>query len=511
MLRTIHDPERGAGIVEYAALIVLVASMVAMLANAGIAQAIGSGVRSGVDQVFDEPDFPADGGTASDAPAAAAPLPQASVGPDGEVTYSGGSGPAGDDPGFRIVPASDGPLLNDALPDIRDDEEEEGAWDVFLDRLGRGGGAFGTSVLNDLEGIVDAFTTNPLDSFKGLIDTIANDPVGLLFSDELRDAWNNKDWSAIIGHGLWEVGTWAIPGAGLAVRILKMLGKGPGAPRAPDGPGSEGQAPGSGEGGSGRSDSDSDGGRRDENGVSCPGGSNSFVPATLVLMADGSTKPIELVEVGHEVLATDPLTGQSGPRAVTHLIEGAGAKTLVDITVTDVDGHVATITATDAHPFWVPDLAQWIDAVDLEPGSWLRTSTGTWVQASAVEVRTVVDQQVYNLTVAGLHTYYIAVGGVDILVHNDGCGEWAADFESLPQGRQSSVRMVNTGEELRIKFDQWTEGAERIESPSSKVPDVYMLPDGTRIQWRTASRSGGETIDIFLPDRTRLKVHVENE
>ncbi|BCB79618.1 hypothetical protein Pflav_060280 [Phytohabitans flavus] len=44
---------------------------------------------------------------------------------------------------------------------------------------------------------------------------------------------------------------------------------------------------------------------------------NSFAPGTHVLMADGSTKPIEDVEVGEEVVATDPITGRTEAKAVT--------------------------------------------------------------------------------------------------------------------------------------------------------------------------------------------------
>jgi RHS repeat-associated protein len=47
----------------------------------------------------------------------------------------------------------------------------------------------------------------------------------------------------------------------------------------------------------------------------------SFVGETLVLLADGTTKPISQVEVGDEVLATDPETGLQGPRMVTAVFE----------------------------------------------------------------------------------------------------------------------------------------------------------------------------------------------
>src|SRR5690606_40071125 len=54
------------------------------------------------------------------------------------------------------------------------------------------------------------------------------------------------------------------------------------------------------------------------------------------------------------------------------------------------DGLVGT---TDAHSFWAPELARWVDAVDLEPGTWLRTSAGTWAQVSAVTVRTARSEE----------------------------------------------------------------------------------------------------------------------
>ena len=64
-----------------------------------------------------------------------------------------------------------------------------------------------------------------------------------------------------------------------------------------------------------------------------PCNSNSFSADTHVLMADGSTKPIEQVEVGDIVLATDPATGLTEPKQVIATIIGEGDKDLVRITV----------------------------------------------------------------------------------------------------------------------------------------------------------------------------------
>ncbi|WP_030229402.1 Hint domain-containing protein, partial [Actinoalloteichus caeruleus] len=47
---------------------------------------------------------------------------------------------------------------------------------------------------------------------------------------------------------------------------------------------------------------------------------NSFVPGTLVLLADGTHTPIEDIQLGDEVLASDPDTGEIGPQRVVATI-----------------------------------------------------------------------------------------------------------------------------------------------------------------------------------------------
>ena len=121
------------------------------------------------------------------------------------------------------------------------------------------------------------------------------------------------------------------------------------------------------------------------------------------------------------MIATDPATGFTAPRPVTTLITGEGTKRLVDITV-DLDGPrgdaTDQITATDEHPFWVPDLKKWVPAGQLQPGAWLQTSAGTYVQITAVAHRTSTTA-VYNLTVDDLHTYHVVAGDRAVLVHNE--------------------------------------------------------------------------------------------
>ncbi|MFD7258420.1 polymorphic toxin-type HINT domain-containing protein [Streptomyces sp. NPDC059874] len=175
-------------------------------------------------------------------------------------------------------------------------------------------------------------------------------------------------------------------------------------------------------------------------GTSCV--TNSFTPDTPVLMADGTTKAIKELEVGDQVLATDPETGETAPKDVAATITGEGSKNLAEVTIdTDGDAGSATaeVTATDGHPFWVPELGQWLDATNLEPGNWLQTGAGTRVQVTAVK-RWTQQAKVHNLTVDDIHTYYVLAGATPVLVHNCGWSE-LADYrarEGMPARGGSS-------------------------------------------------------------------------
>jgi len=80
------------------------------------------------------------------------------------------------------------------------------------------------------------------------------------------------------------------------------------------------------------------------------------------------------------------------------------------------------VIATDEHPCWVGgDLNAWVNAKDLKPGMWLRTSAGTYVQVTAIKSWTASDQRVHNLTVADHHTYYVLAAGTPVLTHNANC------------------------------------------------------------------------------------------
>jgi RHS repeat-associated protein len=207
--------------------------------------------------------------------------------------------------------------------------------------------------------------------------------------------------------------------------------------------GSGGSGGGSGGSGGGGSGGSGGGGGGTHSPTGSAGSScHSFLPGTKVLLADGSTKPIEDVDTGDLVLATDPETGETVARTAVAAITTEYDKDFTVLTITTDDGP-ERLVATDTHPFWVPESDAWIDAGDLLPGQWLRTSSGTHVQISAI-TRYTQQQRTHDLTVAELHTYYVLAGATPVLVHNCGNGvvsnskpddlsfeQMAADFDGV--------------------------------------------------------------------------------
>ncbi|MFE3688053.1 polymorphic toxin-type HINT domain-containing protein [Streptomyces sp. NPDC059095] len=201
---------------------------------------------------------------------------------------------------------------------------------------------------------------------------------------------------------------------------------------------------------------------------------NSFTADTPVLMADGTRKPIKDVRIGDKVAATDPETGEAGPRTVTALIQGSGDKQLIDITTTGTDGKTGHVTATDGHPFWAPALRKWLTAAELKAGQWLQTSSGTWTQVSATHHHTQTTT-VYNLTVGDLHTYYVVAGATPVLVHN--CPRAANDPADVPDlfdpnsgGYNPPILGSPTRGQTRRASEEVADGAKTRASSMSGAP-----------------------------------------
>jgi hypothetical protein len=78
-----------------------------------------------------------------------------------------------------------------------------------------------------------------------------------------------------------------------------------------------------------------------------------------------------------------------------------------------------TLTTTYHHPFYDRTRATFVDAQDLRVGDELQTPDGGTTTVTALRLYHATEVT-YDLTIDGLHTYYVVAGDTPVLVHN--CG-----------------------------------------------------------------------------------------
>jgi RHS repeat-associated protein len=163
---------------------------------------------------------------------------------------------------------------------------------------------------------------------------------------------------------------------------------------------------------------------------------NSFSAGTLVLMADGTRKPIEQLKAGDRVMAEDPQAGVEKGEAIERVIVGQGPKHLYDVRVAG-----GTIEATYNHPFWVVEEQAFEWAQDLRPGEHLVLADG---RAASVTAVTHHDQitTVYNLSITEIHTFF--VGSSPVLVHNSCVPDGGGNVSQL-LGQMRGVARLKAG------------------------------------------------------------------
>jgi hypothetical protein len=152
-----------------------------------------------------------------------------------------------------------------------------------------------------------------------------------------------------------------------------------------------------------------------------PVGDLSFSADTLVLLASGKSVPISQVKLGDKVLTTNTKTGSTQAEAVMAVMVHRDSD-LFDLKITD-RGKTTVIRTTTNHPFWVPAVGgrpgQWVTAVDLKPGTRLRTPSGS---NTAIAVVGWIPKQregwMWDLTVPGDHDFYVKTTAGSVLVHN---------------------------------------------------------------------------------------------
>ncbi|SOD84404.1 polymorphic toxin-type HINT domain-containing protein [Streptomyces sp. Ag109_G2-15] len=150
---------------------------------------------------------------------------------------------------------------------------------------------------------------------------------------------------------------------------------------------------------------------------------DSFPAATPVLLADGSVKRIDAVKVGDRLLATDPDAGTTGPEPVTSTFSHS-ADRLLQISFAD-GGRILT---TPGHRMYVPGRG-WVHASSLHRADSLRTPTGALHTVAGIRP-VAAPQQVWDLSIADLHTFYVLAGRTPVLVHNVDCPVYFAAYPS---------------------------------------------------------------------------------
>jgi hypothetical protein len=253
-------------------------------------------------------------------------------------------------------------------------------------------------------------------------------------------------------------------------------------------------------------------------------GGNSFAAGTTVLMADGTHKPIEDVRIGDKVVATDPTTGKTSIQPVTDVIVGSGSKNLVAITVATAAGTagalagLATITATDRHPFWVDDRGQpvshdpsagghWEDAYSLTPGETLSGTSGAGADVVATRAYT-KNTTVYNLTVDAMHTFYVVAGSTPVLVHNCETPTELHAFGNASGPRPPRPQDMEVGPDgmLVPQSGPSTTGASTMGDPNeaSLTGPYYRIPAGTELPEGFGVVADGEDV---LPGSGNPRTH----
>ncbi|MGA8114788.1 MAG: RHS repeat-associated core domain-containing protein [Actinocatenispora sp.] len=235
------------------------------------------------------------------------------------------------------------------------------------------------------------------------------------------------------------------------------------------------------------------GGAAEKVAAGCP---HSFPTGTRVQLADGTSKPIDQIKIGDKIRNAKP----DATKQETHRVDGVIVTTtdrdLVDITLATPDGP-RTLTTTRHHRIWDVTTHHWTEAAHLRPGRTLQTSTAQPARIAAI--RAYSDNRItYDLTINGLHTYYVKAGVATVLVHNcGGIGKavkrilFGPGNKELPLiGNNATVgdlvgrNFGNLAEESKVKYGDYTDERllEAVRTPlNSGSGQLGMTPGGTLI------------------------------
>lgn len=140
---------------------------------------------------------------------------------------------------------------------------------------------------------------------------------------------------------------------------------------------------------------------------------------------------------------TDPPIRQTGVRREARQVTALWVHedTLVDL---QVEGG-AVVTTTEDHPFWNATDHGFQRADQLDPGDDILTADGQHITVRGLVAGSQRRALAYNLTVDGIHTYFVGIGHNSALVHNtcDVRGLWTITKEGTAATKQGPFGTVS--------------------------------------------------------------------
>ncbi|MFG3046718.1 LamG-like jellyroll fold domain-containing protein [Streptomyces sp. NPDC048241] len=143
---------------------------------------------------------------------------------------------------------------------------------------------------------------------------------------------------------------------------------------------------------------------------------HSFTGSTGVLMANAMVKPISQVRPGDYVLTAEPGKTKKEKHKVKSVVVTKTDRDYVDIVVATKSGP-KTIQTTKHHQFYEATRNAWTQAGDLKAGQKLQNGGSGLTAIREVKAYT-ASRVTYDLSVEGLHTYFVGAGTIPVLVHN---------------------------------------------------------------------------------------------
>lgn len=159
---------------------------------------------------------------------------------------------------------------------------------------------------------------------------------------------------------------------------------------------------------------------------------------------DGTAKRIDEVKVGEEVIATEPESGRSSVRRVLATLPHADYLLALRTSA----GQIMT---TEDHYFWNATDLVWQESRQLDAGDRLLAAGSGEVLVEGINLSTISYDSAYDLTIEGVHTYYVGVGDQYVLVHNADCGRGI--WEITKEGTDRTLRNDRFGTFSRSKSD----------------------------------------------------------